>query len=297
MKRKMTAAVFAACMLLCSCAEKQESKQQEETMSIPIETVQTEDFTMDYFRFGTGKKTMVILPGLSVQSVMGLADAVADAYKIFAEDYTVYLFERRKELPEGYTIDDMTKDAEAAFEALDLKDIYLFGTSQGGMIALDLAVQYPERIKKVAVGSAAASMTGREAEVDHWLQLAKEGKAEELYLAFGKAINPESIFEPIKDLYIAAAKTVTKEELERFVTLCETMRGFDITGDLNQINCPVLVIGAEDDHVLGSEAAREIAQHLPQRDDCVLYMYDGYGHAAYDNAPDYKERLYQFFSN
>ena len=266
-------------------------------MSIPIETVQTEDFTMDYFRFGTGKKTMVILPGLSVQSVMGLADAVADAYKIFAEDYTVYLFERRKELPEGYTMDDMTKDAEAAFEALDLKDIYLFGTSQGGMIALNLAVQYPERIKKVAVGSAAASMSGREAEVDHWLQLAKEGKAEELYLAFGKAINPESIFEPIKDLYIAAAKTVTKEELDRFVTLCETMRGFDITGDLNQINCPVLVIGAEDDHVLGSEAAREIVQHLPQRDDCVLYMYDGYGHAAYDNAPDYKERLYQFFSN
>ena len=30
--------------------------------SIKIETVKTDDFEMDYFKFGTGKETMVIIP-------------------------------------------------------------------------------------------------------------------------------------------------------------------------------------------------------------------------------------------
>ena len=46
-------------------------------VGIPIETVKTASFTMQYFRFGTGETTLVILPGLSVQSVMRAASAVA----------------------------------------------------------------------------------------------------------------------------------------------------------------------------------------------------------------------------
>ena len=47
--------------------------------NIPIFTAKTAHCTMQYFRFGTGEKTMVILPGLAVQSVMGSAQAVAEA--------------------------------------------------------------------------------------------------------------------------------------------------------------------------------------------------------------------------
>ena len=46
-----------------------------------VETVTAEGFTMDYIRFGHGEKPLVILPGLSVQSVMGSAAAVAEAYR------------------------------------------------------------------------------------------------------------------------------------------------------------------------------------------------------------------------
>lgn len=57
-----------------------------------IQTVRTPSFTMEYVRFGSGEKHFVILPGLSVQSVLISAQAVAAAYKSFAQDYTVYLF-------------------------------------------------------------------------------------------------------------------------------------------------------------------------------------------------------------
>ena len=79
-------------------------------MSIPIETVKTAEFEMQYFRFGTGARPFVILPGLSVQSVMGAAEAVAGAYADFAEDYTVYVFDRRSELPETYSVYQMGLD-------------------------------------------------------------------------------------------------------------------------------------------------------------------------------------------
>ena len=57
-------------------------------MSIQIETVHTDTFSMNYFRFGKGEKTLVILPGLSVQSVMGAADAIAAAYQPCEEIFT-----------------------------------------------------------------------------------------------------------------------------------------------------------------------------------------------------------------
>ena len=60
-------------------------------MSIVIEKAAVNDCTMDYFRFGNGSRTMVILPGLSVQSVMASARLIADAYEMFAEEYTVYV--------------------------------------------------------------------------------------------------------------------------------------------------------------------------------------------------------------
>ena len=78
-------------------------------MSELIHTISTSNMEMDYIKFGSGKKTFVILPGLSIHSVMGLADAVATAYQDFTKDYTVYLFDRAKNLHEGYTIRDIAK--------------------------------------------------------------------------------------------------------------------------------------------------------------------------------------------
>ena len=39
----------------------------------------------------------------------------------------------------------------------------------------------------------------------------------------------------------------------------------------------------------------EIAEKLEHQADFRLYLYAGFGHAAYDNAPDYRERLLRFF--
>ena len=59
-----------------------------------ISTVNVDNFSMNYFKFGKGPRNFVILPGLSIQSVMSAADAVADAFSMALDDFTIYVFDR-----------------------------------------------------------------------------------------------------------------------------------------------------------------------------------------------------------
>lgn len=262
---------------------------------IPIETVRTAAFSMQFFRFGRGEIPLVILPGLSVQSVMDSAAAIAQAYRKMANAFTVYVFDRRSDLPAAYTVNAMAEDTAAALQALSLRKVCLFGASQGGMLALLLAIRHPALVGKLVLGSTTARLTPERFRViESWIRLAAAGDAEGLYLAFGRAIFPPPAFELIRTQLCAAAETVTPAELQRFAILAAAMRDFDVTPALGQIDCPVLVLAAADDQVLGPDAADAIVSALGGRPDFAMHLYDGFGHAAYDTAPDYKARMLQF---
>ena len=288
--------MFAALLLFsgCGAADQEDSKESWTDMGSQIETVTTDTFSMDYYKFGHGDEAFVIIPGLSVQSVMGFASAVEDAYRVLADDYTVYLVDRRKNLPESYSVHDMAEDTAEALKAMGLGKVNLFGASQGGMMAMDIAICHPELVSNLVLGSTAPCLDEEHYKtIENWIGLAKDGDREGLYLAFGEAVYPKEVFEQSRDLLIAAAETVTDEDLQRFAILAEGMDGFDVTDKLGSIACPVLVLGSNDDQVVGGEASEKIAELLKDGN-CTLYMYDGYGHAAYDTAPDYKERILDF---
>ena len=174
-------------------------------MGIKIESVNTDKFEMEYFRFGSGEKIFVILPGLSIKSVMDAAEDVTKAYEVIAKDYTAYLFDRRRNVPDIYTIEDMANDTAEAMKTLGLKDVYLFGASQGGMIALSMAIEYPELVKKMVLGSTSAHVPeGRYEVVEKWIELAEAKDRVGLYIQFGKEIYPPEVFEQYRDaLYLS----------------------------------------------------------------------------------------------
>ena len=260
-----------------------------------IETIDAGGFTMDCCRFGEGRDALVILPGISVQRVMASAGAVASAYRKLAQEYTVWVFERRNDMPAACSVRDMAMDAARAIRALDLGAVNLFGASQGGMMAMIIAAECPELVRRLAVGSTSARISdARYARVfEPWARLARAGDAAALYLSFGEAIYPKRMFDTIKPLLMDAAKAVTEEDLARFIAQTEALRGFDIQDDLRRVACPTLVIGDADDAVVGGAASEEIAARVKN---AALYMYRGYGHAAYDLARDYKARLREFLA-
>ena len=261
-----------------------------------IETAIVNGIEMDYFTLGKGDRPFVILPGLSIKSVMEAKDAVEAGYGIFMNDFTAYVFDRRKNIPDDYSIYDMADDTAAVMKEIGLSDTYVFGASQGGMIAMVLAIRYPELVGKVALGSTSPHVSKEQsAVVDRWIELAMKKDREGLCHEYGKEIYPPDVYEQYKGYFSDMAPAVTDEELERFVIFAKSIKNYDVTEELKKIKCPVLALGVFEDPVLDSDATMVIAENLDYRSDFVLYMYTGYGHAAFDTAPDYRQRVYDFF--
>jgi pimeloyl-ACP methyl ester carboxylesterase len=258
--------------------------------------IKTERFSMEYFRFGKGDRPLVILPGISVRSVLVDANVIADQYKDMAEIFIIFVMDRRLDMPEKYNVRDMARDTAEAMQSLGLKDVYLFGASQGGMIAMTIAAEHPELVRRLAVGSSSACVTQEQYRgLEEWADLARKKDAEALYMSFGEKIYPPAVFEEYRPVFQIAAKMAADRDLERFVILAEGTEGFDIREDLKHIKCPVLITGSLDDAVLGPESSPRIADALNGVTDTELYMYDGYGHDSFDTAPDYRDRLTEFF--
>ena len=251
--------------------------------------VRKDGIEMEYCTFGDKDKVFVILPGLSIKSVLGVKEAIEEAYAVMKDDFTTYVFDRRKNIPDDYSIYDMADDTAVVMKELGLHDICLFGASQGGMIAMVIAIRYPELVKKVVLGSTSPHVKpGQREVIDRWIELAGKKDTEGLCHEYGKEIYPPEVYEKFAGYFYDLSKTVTDEELERFVIFAKSIRDYDVSDELDRIECPVLALGVFEDAVLDSDATMEIAEKLDHRKDFVLYMYTGYGHAAFDTAPDAK---------
>ena len=90
---------------------------------------------IDTISFESGKKKLIIIQGLNTRGIKGASVSLAHLYRLFAKEYTVYLFDRRPDVPEGMTVRDMASDVAAAMDALGISNADVFGVSQGGMIA------------------------------------------------------------------------------------------------------------------------------------------------------------------
>lgn len=238
--------------------------------------------------FGNGKKNFVILPGLSVYSVMGMADVIAEAYKDFCEEYTVYVFDRAENVHEGYTVRNMAGDIAAAMRELNIKNADVFGASQGGMIAMYIAIDHPQMVSRMILGSTLAKPNGTFNHViDEWVRLAKAKDEVGLLESFADNVYSESTLKAYRETLISSNLGISDEGYRRFIILAEARKTFDCYGELSSIQCPVLVIGAEGDRVVTAEGPKQIAEALG----CESHIYDGsYGHGVYDEAADYRRR-------
>ena len=95
---------------------------------------------MEYAKFGNGPRPLVIIPGLAIKSVMKSASSLQVPYKMFTEDFTLYFFDRRKDVDPGYSLEEMARDQVLAMQALGLKDV---------------ALLYGQRVFSVDVGNRA----------------------------------------------------------------------------------------------------------------------------------------------
>ena len=249
---------------------------------------------LDYLHFGNeeGEK-FVILPGLALKSVLGSAEAIISAYALLAKDYDMYLFDHIPEEPEGYEIADMAEDTIAAFDELGLAHVHLMGVSMGGMVAQTIALKAPERVVSLILCSTAMSSAYADPAVFvKWKALTEERNTPALMAAFGESVYTPAFYEKYKDLIIASGEGATEQDFRNFLISLEAIRHFDVHETVRQITCPVCVLAAEEDRVIGVQAAYDFIEAL----NCQHYIYKGYGHAVYDEAPDFLSRVHNLLT-
>lgn len=73
-----------------------------------------------------------------------------------AKNFRVIAYDQRglgqtQKPPGSYEMEDYSKDAIALLDKLGIEQVHLVGVSFGGMVALHIALQFPERMKKIVL--------------------------------------------------------------------------------------------------------------------------------------------------
>ena len=247
----------------------------------------------DYIRFGSGKKPLIMIQGLNTRGIKGAALSLAYMYRIFAKEYTVYLFDRRPVVYDGITVRDMAADIASAMDALGLRNADVFGTSQGGMIAQYLAIDRPDLVRKLvlAVTLSRNNDTVKQV-VSDWIEMAERGDMKRFVLDMAEKMYSETYVKKYRLLMPLLTILQKPKDVKRFVILAKSCLTCDTYDILDKIKCPTLVIGGKQDKVVSGVASEEIAEKLG----CALHMYENLGHASYEEAQDFNQMVYDFLS-
>lgn len=257
-------------------------------------TVRIGDSDMDYISFGNGNKILIMLPGLGdgLSTVKGTALAFSMAYRVYAKKYKVYVFSRKNDLPKGYTTRKMAADQAQAMRALGITKAYILGISQGGMIAQYLAIDFPDLVEKLVLAVTLSRQNElMQAAAATWMKLAKQGNYKELMIDTAEKSYSKGFLRKYKLLYPLLGKLGKPKNFDRFLIQANSCILHNAYTELEHILCPVLIIGGNEDKIVGVTASYEIADRIR---DSELYIYQDFGHAVYEEARDFNERVMRF---
>jgi len=252
------------------------------------------DTAMDYIRFGTGPKALILLPGLGdgLRTIRGTALPMGLMYRKLAREYTVWSFSRRNTLPEGWSTLDMARDQAQVMEHLGIERAAVVGVSMGGMIAQHLAARFPEKVDRLVLVVTSPRPNPMLTEsVEEWVELARRGDHGALMDSNLRRIYSADYYRKNKWLVPLVGKLTKPKSYERFFRQAEACGTHDAWDALPGIAAPTLVMGGGQDLCLGVEPSREMADRIPGAE---LKVYEQWGHGLYEEAPDFQDTVLDF---
>jgi pimeloyl-ACP methyl ester carboxylesterase len=245
-----------------------------------------------YVRVGNGAQNLVILPGITLDNDPPNRLA-AWTYRLgfgrFARDYTVYVINRKRGMPNGYTTQTMAADYVRVIES-ELGPSRLMGFSTGGSIAQYVALERPEAVRSLIliVSASRLSEEGRET-CERWQVLTREERWQELRADMASVtVSGEKNKRLARAFMKVFGRFVLRvpSDPQDFLTTLEADLNHDTTGRLGEISAPTLIIGGSDDPFFSESLLRETAEKIP---DATLRVYEGVGHGV----PKERKRRYE----
>lgn len=183
----------------------------------------------------------------------------------FAEHFTVYLVNRRPGLAPGTTMADIAGDYAGAIEHDIGRPVLLHGTSTGGSVALQLAVDRPELIERMVVAAAACRLSphGRAlmAEVARLTEDGETRRASALML--GEQV-PGPLTYVARGLGWVAGGVFAVDDPSDMLTTIAAEDSFDAEPGLARVQAPTIVLGGTADTFYSEDLFRRTASGIPQ---------------------------------
>ena len=256
-------------------------------------TLSIKNGKIEFIKFGKGERVFIILPGLSYDGFFDKAEEIERAYTMFTKKFTVYLIDRNLTPKATCSIKDIVEDTAETLKTLGINKADFFGASLGGMVAAKLAIDHPNLVGKLVLGSTLARPNETYLNVlTRWETIAKSGEIDALMSDINRNIYSPKTLKKYADVFAKIETTATDEKTARFITYINAAKTFDVYNSLNKITSKTLVIGALKDKITTVFASREIAKSLHSS----YYEYKKYGHAVFDEAVSYKKLIYQFLT-
>ncbi len=190
-----------------------------------------------YEIYGEGNPLLVLHGnGGSISDAAPMYPELIKKYKVIAVDSRGQ--GNSSDNNEELTYDLMASDVNELLNKLNLDSVYIWGQSDGAILGLILAMNYPDKVKKV--------------------------------VAFGANIQSDTlaIFPSIYDHIIKTIKETKDVRIRKWYTLMYTYPDIPFS-DLHKIEAPVLIVAGDRDFIR-PEHTLKLFQNIPNSQMCIL---------------------------
>lgn len=242
---------------------------------------------LHYVRRGAGEP-LLLIQGMSANHLHWGDDFLG----LLTGDFDVVAYDHRgighsDGTAEPFTIAELGGDAAQLMDALGWESAHVMGISMGGMVAQELALRHPERVRTLTLGCTYCGGEGSSltdaAIVQRLGELMLSGRTEEaLRYGFEVNVSPRYAQDPAAYEMVKEITSQLPASLEVLMLQLQAIAGHDTSGRLSELSVPTLVVHGSEDQMIPAGNGRMIAALVPGS---RLELFDEVGHAFWWERP------------
>lgn len=240
------------------------------------------ELTLNYAEAGSGKPILFI-PGL-----VGLHKAWEFQIAHFSKRYRCITFDHRgagdSDKPMGgdhYSTEHLARDSIGLLDALDIERAHVIGTSTGGCVVQNLAIDSPERLDACVFTNTWTTADIYLRRLQTYRKWIAESYGQEDYVEFSSVLtNGAKQFREDLDNVMALEERAkqTVGPVEILAARIDMTLNHDRTGELDRIDKPSLVLGTNDDSTVPVYFSFDLHKAIKGSQ---LHIFDEGGHYSY----------------